>query len=375
VSESVKFGAPSDDLPRAMIRMKTNQRIAIGAAALVGVALAGAAMVLASYDEGNAPPKGAFRPTLIPERQAASPAKPALATRPSRFAYVPLDLRDQILPPEGIALPPQVEPDEPVDVAADPGTWDVDVERHVLPSPHSDRPPATIKRGPSSRRSGARPMSRSLRERLKQISPSAMPRLVAKFEAAKVSWPPSEIAFVAIKDKKVLELYARSGTDKWNFIHRYRVLAASGASGPKLQRGDRQVPEGVYRISYLNPNSRYHVSLRVNYPNRFDRKMASQDGRRNLGGDIMIHGKNSSAGCLAMGDNAAEELFVLAAEVGLSRIRVIIAPTDLRTSEIPSKRDTPKWLPQLYREIAGAMTEFKAPPKPTLWSLLGLSTR
>jgi len=153
------------------------------------------------------------------------------------------------------------------------------------------------------------------------------------------------------------------------------VLAASGASGPKLQRGDRQGPEGVYRISYLNPNSRYHVSLRVNYPNRFDRKMASPDGRRNLGGDIMIHGKNSSAGCLAMGDNAAEELFVLAAEVGLSRIRVIIAPTDLRTSEIPSKRDTPKWLPQLYREIAGAMTEFKAPPKPTLWSLLGLSTR
>ena len=89
-----------------------------------------------------------------------------------------------------------------------------------------------------------------------------------------------------------------------------------GASGPKIQRGDKQVPEGVYGISYLNPNSAYHLSLGVNYPNAFDREMAAKDGRKNLGGDIMIHGKNVSSGCLAVGDEPAEELFVLAAEVG-----------------------------------------------------------
>jgi hypothetical protein len=38
-----------------------------------------------------------------------------------------------------------------------------------------------------------------------------------------------------------------------------------------------------------------------------------KDGRKNLGSNIMIHGKNCSVGCLAMGDEAAEELFVLAA--------------------------------------------------------------
>jgi murein L,D-transpeptidase YafK len=61
-------------------------------------------------------------------------------------------------------------------------------------------------------------------------------------------------------------------------IHRYPLLAASGVAGPKLRQGDKQVPEGVYGISFLNPNSRYDVSLRVNYPNAFDRQMAAKDG-------------------------------------------------------------------------------------------------
>ena len=102
------------------------------------------------------------------------------------------------------------------------------------------------------------------------------------------------MSLVAIKDEKILELYARSADGTWKFVYRYTVLAASGGMGPKLKQGDKQVPEGVYAISLLNPNSRYHVSLRVNYPNAFDREMAAADGRENLGGDIMIHGKAAS---------------------------------------------------------------------------------
>ncbi len=83
------------------------------------------------------------------------------------------------------------------------------------------------------------------------------------FETAKAAWPPSEIGLVAIKDEKILELFARSDGGAWTLIHRYPVLAASGGPGPKLRQGDRQVPEGVYGISFLNPNSRYDVSLRV----------------------------------------------------------------------------------------------------------------
>jgi len=49
---------------------------------------------------------------------------------------------------------------------------------------------------------------------------------------------------------------------------------------PKLKEGDQQVPEGIYRIESLNPNSLYHLALRVNYPNQEDRRRAIEDGRK-----------------------------------------------------------------------------------------------
>jgi L,D-transpeptidase catalytic domain len=85
------------------------------------------------------------------------------------------------------------------------------------------------------------------------------------------------------------------------FIHSYSVLVASGHNGPKLREGDRQVPEGFYRITSLNPNSSYHLSIKLNYPNAFDQQHADEEGRDRLGGDIFIHGKAASIGCLAMG--------------------------------------------------------------------------
>jgi len=38
------------------------------------------------------------------------------------------------------------------------------------------------------------------------------------------------------------------------------------------------VPEGVYAIESLNPNSLFHVSLRLGYPNEFDRAQAAKEG-------------------------------------------------------------------------------------------------
>lgn len=220
---------------------------------------------------------------------------------------------------------------------------------------------------------------RAINARLAQFGPAASERIAAKFKGAKAAWPPAEIALVAIKDEKTLELFARQKGGAWTFVHRYPVLAASGGSGPKLRKGDKQVPEGIYGIAFLNPNSRYHVSMRVNYPNEFDRKMAAKDGRRDLGGDIMIHGKRSSAGCLAMGDEVAEELFLLAATIGVGNIKIVIAPTDLRNTGLPSvDQSQPQWLSRLYMEVASAMSEFKAPPNTGtssgsgLLSLLGL---
>ena len=159
----------------------------------------------------------------------------------------------------------------------------------------------------------------------------------------------------------MLEVYVGDDT-RTNFIRRYPILAVSGVLGPKLREGDRQVPEGLYEIESLNPNSAYHVSLRLNYPNALDRAQAAKEGRTNLGSDIMIHGKAASIGCLAMGDEAAEDLFTLAADAGIKNVKVICSPVDFRQrKELPRDVQSPPWTKELYQQIAAQLTALPAP--------------
>lgn len=106
-------------------------------------------------------------------------------------------------------------------------------------------------------------MLKTIQDRLVEFGEPVRQRLTPHFERAGVSYPPSRIAFVAIKEARKLELWAANEDEALRFIREYEVLAASGRLGPKLREGDRQVPEGIYRIVLLNPNSRYHLSLRV----------------------------------------------------------------------------------------------------------------
>jgi murein L,D-transpeptidase YafK len=116
----------------------------------------------------------------------------------------------------------------------------------------------------------------------------------------------ASFTLIGLKAEKRLELWAPDAAGRPRLIKTYPILAASGGAGPKLREGDRQVPEGLYAIESLNPNSRFHLSLRIDYPNAADRRRAQAEARTGLGGDIMIHGSNVSIGCLAMGDPAAE---------------------------------------------------------------------
>ena len=152
------------------------------------------------------------------------------------------------------------------------------------------------------------------------------------FHRAGATYPPRRLLLVAFKEEKKLEVYAGDILGNMHHITTFPILAASGGAGLKIREGDRQVPEGFYRIESLNPNSRFHLSLRINYPNLEDLNAAKAEGRdlSNLGGDIMIHGSNVSIGCLAMGDEAAERLFILAAKVPLDEVQVVIVPRDLR---------------------------------------------
>jgi hypothetical protein len=179
------------------------------------------------------------------------------------------------------------------------------------------------------------------------LGPDVRPRLRARFQAAGVPYPPPGLRLLAYKAEREMEVWApRDGG--WVRIHTYPVLAASGGPGPKLRQGDLQVPEGRYALTGLNPMSSYHLSIRVGYPARRDEEWARRDGRTNLGGDIFIHGRAVSIGCLAIGDDAIEELFVLVAETGLARSAVLIAP-NRRLLDLPR---SPAWAGELYRDLA-----------------------
>jgi murein L,D-transpeptidase YafK len=202
----------------------------------------------------------------------------------------------------------------------------------------------------------------TIADRLAQYGVAARARLAPHFAKQNIAYPPRELVFVGLKAEKSLQVYAKSGTNGFVFICAYPIVAASGVAGPKLREGDRQVPEGIYGIELLNPNSSYHLSLRVNYPNAFDRAQAAREHRTHLGGDIMIHGKDVSIGCLAMGDAAAEELFVLAADAGIKNITVILAPVDFRLGKsVSGAAQLPEWTATLYAEIKSRLSELPLP--------------
>ena len=200
------------------------------------------------------------------------------------------------------------------------------------------RPPAPPPRGPT------------IEDRVAQYGPAARARLLPYFAAADVPYPPARFLLLGLKQERELQLYAAGPGRALVFIRSFPVRA-SGVLGPKLREGDHQVPEGVYSIVYLNPNSVAHLSLALSYPNAFDRAHAAEDGRESgtLGGDIMIHGGRGSVGCLAIGDQAAEDVFVLAADAGWQQALVVISPVDFRHARLPADyQPATPWVSQLY---------------------------
>jgi hypothetical protein len=195
------------------------------------------------------------------------------------------------------------------------------------------------------------------------LSPRVTKRLAPWFERAGVSYPPSSVALVFYKDERVLWLYA--GSDPLRPIRSYPVLAASGRAGPKLNEGDLQVPEGIYRIEALNPNSRFYLSLRINYPNTADKTRALKERRSSLGGDIMIHGDSVSIGCIAIGDTAIEEIFILASLTDYSQWKIILAPGDLRRKPFPEEvTKRLDWTKGLYQNIQTELERLPPPSSP-----------
>lgn len=100
----------------------------------------------------------------------------------------------------------------------------------------------------------------------------------------------------------------------------YSGIQLGGAPlGHKRFEGDRRTPEGRYVLDYRNPQSAYHLSLHISYPNAEDTAYARGQGR-SPGGEIFIHGQPNwmtsgrapgdwTDGCIALSDDEIEELW------------------------------------------------------------------
>lgn len=164
---------------------------------------------------------------------------------------------------------------------------------------------------------------------------------------------PDRIMLLAFKEERQLELYGFN--TGWIKIKTYPFTAFSGELGPKLREGDKQIPEGIYRIEHLNPNSKYHLSLKLNYPNDFDREKARLENREHPGSDIFIHGKAVTVGCIPVGDEAIEELFVLCSQAYKAGISVVISPRDFRRNKIYPPVPGIEWEEELYTALHQAL--------------------
>ena len=111
------------------------------------------------------------------------------------------------------------------------------------------------------------------------------------------------------KDESLLEVWMHTGTE-YQHLKDYSICAYSGQLGPKLQEGDRQAPEGFYKVRkyQLNPNSKFHLSFNLGYPNKYDRSY------ERTGSFLMVHGNCVSIGCYAMTNDKIEEIYALLEE-------------------------------------------------------------
>lgn len=135
--------------------------------------------------------------------------------------------------------------------------------------------------------------------------------LKKQFEDKKLVWPAKYVYIRSFKYDSQLEIWVKNDKkEQYKLFKTYKVCALAGTLGPKRLEGDYQVPEGFYYINEFNPNSQYHLSLGLNYPNISDRILS--DAIR-PGGSIYIHGSCVTVGCIPLTDPIIEEVYTITA--------------------------------------------------------------
>lgn len=190
----------------------------------------------------------------------------------------------------------------------------------------------------------------------------------ATFREAGATWPPRRLLLRGFKHDAELEVWAgRDATGPLVRVRTMPICANSGVLGPKRREGDLQVPEGFYEISGFNPASSFWLSMRVSYPNASDRVR----GGPRLGGDIMVHGRCVTIGCLPMTDPGIEWLYVVAWEArqaGQRSIPIHLFPArfDRHAAVLAKHAEADPALAAFWDELRVGFDRFeqtKVPPK------------
>ncbi|MCP4706598.1 MAG: L,D-transpeptidase family protein, partial [candidate division Zixibacteria bacterium] len=172
------------------------------------------------------------------------------------------------------------------------------------------------------------------------------------FGEKNITYPPYKIFLRALKKERELELWAQNSANaKYKLIKTFRFTASSGKLGPKRYQGDLQIPEGFYFIDRFNPSSNFHLSFGINYPNKSDR---IRKQKNDPGGDIFIHGNRVTIGCIPIGDDFIEELYIIAVDTksnGQNKIPVFIFPCRMENHDN-------QYLMSLYSKNTPALKSF-----------------
>lgn len=176
--------------------------------------------------------------------------------------------------------------------------------------------------------------------RLDLVRKQELPKIKKEFKANNLHLG-SPVFIRIFKEESELELWAKPPHQKqYRLFKTYPICKYSGRLGPKLFEGDHQAPEGFYAINakWMNPESKYHLSMNVGYPNLYDQA----HGR--TGSFIMIHGDCVSEGCYAMTDPIIEELYLIVSESqrrGHLQTPVHIFPFRMTTENLERHKNYP----------------------------------
>jgi murein L,D-transpeptidase YafK len=165
--------------------------------------------------------------------------------------------------------------------------------------------------------------------RVKRAAAAKGAKVKQLFLDKKLAWPPAGVLLRIFKEDQAVELWGKEKSGAYALVKEYPVCANSGVVGPKRKEGDLQVPEGFYSVNHYNPTSQYHLALGVDYPNASDRILG---GKGPLGGQIYIHGKCCTIGCVPIEDDNIEEVYLASLEAhaaGQAQVPIHIFPTRL----------------------------------------------